>query len=112
MTLPEDDLKDFFAELRAEDGQVAPPLFNGLPKRKTGLKIWQLAAPMGAAATILLLFLLYRPGPDAAAAPSPTSVLVITLETNQASGTASLLSNTDPVFSWESPSASLIADFE
>jgi hypothetical protein len=111
MTLPEDDLKDFFAELRAEDEQVAPPPFTGLVKRKSGLKVWRLAAPLGAAASILLLFLLYRPEPDTSATADPTSVLVISLETMQEHGTESLLSISDPVFSWESPSASLIADF-
>jgi hypothetical protein len=111
MTLPEDDLKDFFAELRADDDQVAPPTFTGLVKRKPRRKVWHLATPLGAAASVLLLLLLYRPSPDASLTPSPSSVLVISLETKQEAGTESLLSTQDPVFSWESPSASLIADF-
>lgn len=111
MTLPEDDLKDFFAELRAKDDRVAPPPFTGLAKGKSRRKVWHLAAPLGAAASILLLFLLLRPGQETTAVPSPASVLVISLETRQEAGTESLLSTPDPVFSWESPSASLIADF-
>ncbi|WP_020569723.1 hypothetical protein [Neolewinella persica] len=111
MTPQEDDLRDFFSELRAEDEQTAAPLFTGLPRRKPRIKIWQLATPLGAAATILLLFLLYRPSPDATAATSPTNVLVISLEASEDPGTESLLSITDPVSTWESPSASLIADF-
>jgi hypothetical protein len=111
MTHPEDDFKDFFAELRAKDDQVAPPHFPGLAKQRSGRKVWRLAAPLAAAASFLLLFLLYRPGPDTAVSPSSSSVLVISLETKQEAGTESLLSTPDPVFSWESPSASLIADF-
>lgn len=118
MSLKEDDLKDFFAEFRADDKRVSPPLFTGLPKRKPTKKPLRLSTPFGmattffsAAATILLLFLVYWPSPDAAALPSPTNVLVISLETKEETGTESLLTTTDPVFSWESPSASLIADF-
>ena len=118
MTLPEDDLKDFFAELLSEDERISPPPFTGLPKRKPVRKVWGLTVPLGtaatffgAAATVLLLFLLYRPSPDSATVPSPVNVLVISLEAEKEPGTESLLNTTDPVFSWESPSASLIADF-
>lgn len=111
MTLPDDDFKDFFAELRAKDDQIAPPPFPGLAKRTSGKKVWRLAAPLAAAASFLLLFLLYRPSSDTTATPPPSNVLVISLETKQEAGTESLLSTPDPISSWESPSASLIADF-
>lgn len=118
MNLPEDDLNDFFAELRAEDDRYPTPSFTGLPGYEPSKKVRPLARYFGAtatffgaAATILLLVLLYLPGPDTTADPDPISVFVISLESWNDPGTTSLLSTPDPISSWESPSASLIADF-
>jgi len=109
MNLPEDDLKDFFAGFRQEDERVTAPPFNGLPRRK--LRYLALPLSMGIAAAGLLLILFFRLGDSPPAMSTPQNVLVITLEAEQSTDTKSLLAVPDPVSSWESPSASLIADF-
>ena len=109
MTPSEDDIKDFFAELKAQDEQVAPPAFTGLPGRKKGRLRYLL--PLTAAASVLLLLAFWRTTKDNLSSQTPSEVLVISFGPDQEPPTETLLADPESVYSWESPSASLIADF-
>lgn len=112
MTPSENDLKDFFTALRADDERTAAPPFPGLEQRKPWRRVRYLTLPLGAAATILFLLLVFHPAPEKLSAPDAANVIVISLENRpDDTGTEYLLSAQDPISSWESPSASLIADF-
>ncbi len=106
----DDDLQEFFGALRTQDERQAPPPFPVLPVRKPALTrrlFWPLAA---AAAAVLLLFI-WWPTAKPSTPVVTESVLVISLESEETTQTQTLLNSPSSIDSWESPSASLIADF-
>ncbi len=109
MNPSDDDLREFFAELKLRDEQTVPPPFPGLPARPTQGK-WRYLVPLAAAATVLLVLTRWSTG---AAPPSEAhdQVIVISLERTTAAPTEILLEDPESVYSWESSSNSLIADF-
>lgn len=110
MKSSEDDIKDFFTELKAKDEQLTPPPFPGLPQRKAKGRV-RILFPLLAAASVLLLLAFWRTTPVAIPSEDQAQILVISLEPKKETQTESLIADPEPLFSWESPSASLIADF-
>ncbi|MFT4686834.1 MAG: hypothetical protein ACJATN_000071 [Neolewinella sp.] len=106
----DEDLKAFFDDLRLQDKQETPPPFPELPAHKAG-SLRRLTWPLTAAAAALLLLLIGWPEPSDTSTPTDTAVLVITLEAEVTTQTKTLLDTPKSIYSWESPSASLIADF-
>ncbi len=107
---PTEDIQDFFAELKAYDERVAPPYFPGLPvkKRARGLRY---LVPLAVAASVLLLLAFWPIKPAEATGVGGTETLVISLGEQGDATTETLLVGPESMYSWESPSASLIADF-
>lgn len=106
----DEDLREFFGALRAQDDRQPPPAFNEIPERKPPVKRRIYRVLVGSAATLLLLFVWRQ------AVPEPTQnaageVLVISIDVTETTNTQTLLHAPDPIDSWESPSAWLIEDF-
>ncbi len=110
MNSPENEIREFFTEMKTEDSRLAPPPFPGLPQRKIRRKT-RMRLPLLAVASVLLLFVCYWLLIPAQPPASSPQVLVISGESQNTNSTESLLAHPDPLLSWESPSASLIADF-
>jgi hypothetical protein len=106
----DEDLKAFFNDLQQQDQQDTPPPFPELTIRKSRSSrryLW----PLSAAAAALLLLLIGWPTESGNGMPVNPGVLVISLEAEEATQTQTLLNTPESIYSWESPSASLIADF-
>lgn len=107
----DEDLKDFFSGLRAEDERMAPPPFPDLPLQETKIRrlpMRRLAMIASAAVALLLLFTWWPKVPEDVA---EGEVLVISFEAEVPTQTKTLLDEQESMYSWVSPSASLIADF-
>lgn len=109
MNKSDDDIKDFFVEMRKADDQVWIPEFEELKekKRHSGRRYF---IPMGVAASILILLSLYFNIEKKTDMPK-NGELVIILSDEEQMNTRSLLARESTIDSWESPSGSLIDDF-
>ncbi|MEP0264769.1 hypothetical protein [Dokdonia sp.] len=106
MNTEDDDIKAFFADMRKEDTQHTIPKFEDLLPKKRTSKI-RYIIPIGIAASLIVGFGVWTDTTETRTIPDDT--LFISLE--EETGTETLLSDDLSVFSWESPTASLINDF-
>jgi hypothetical protein len=108
MNSPEDNIKDFFSEMRKKDEQVPIPEFAELIRKRPQ---WRrmLFPSLGAAASILIALHFYL---DADKERNiQENELVIILSGKTEINTQSLVSGEPSINSWESPSDFLIDDF-
>ncbi|WP_158856358.1 hypothetical protein [Lunatibacter salilacus] len=98
------DLVNFFSEMRAEDSAIVVPPFPKIKKSKS----WSLI-PLGVAATLALLAWFFIE--DKAIQTLDHDVIIITLEAGQNNELKFKIESTTEMESWESPTSSLLTDF-
>ncbi|MEM9930580.1 MAG: hypothetical protein AAF840_12220 [Bacteroidota bacterium] len=109
MNTTDNDLQDFFAEIRAQDEKMAPPPFTRLPRRAQQRRLW--LPVLTAAASVLLVLAFWNGMYTEPAQEDSAEVLIISLGASEVTSSESLLFAPESVYSWEAPSSSLIADF-
>ncbi|WP_114751987.1 hypothetical protein [Pleomorphovibrio marinus] len=98
------DLQNFFSELRAEDSVIVAPQFPKIRKSKS----WRLI-PIGIAASLALLAWFFSG--DKAIQTLDHDVIIITLEAGQNNELQFKIESTTELESWDSPTSSLLTDF-
>ena len=105
----DDDIDYFFKEMRKQDDQVLIPEFEDLIEKKQHSKR-RYIIPLGVAASILMLLIFYFSIERISDMPKSEELVIIVSEKEELS-TESLLVSESTIDSWESPSSSLIDDF-
>ncbi len=106
MNTEDNDIKAFFEDMRKEDTQYMIPKFEDVLPEKRASKI-RYIIPLGIAASLIFGFSIWTKTPKTIIEEDE---LVITIE-SQETATETLLTDDISIFSWESPTASLINDF-
>ena len=109
MSKLDDDVGYFFREMRKADDQVLIPEFEDLVEKKQR-SIRSYIIPLGVAASILMLLIFYLRIDKISDMPKSGELVIIVSEKEELS-TGSLLTSENTIDSWESPSSSLIDDF-
>lgn len=101
------DIQQFFDELKVKDQQLEIPEFQGLPKPKGNMTpLW---LTIGIAASLLLFAPLIWPEEDEVM--TPTDVVIITLEENEQHEQQFTIQQTTYLDTWESPTSSLLTEY-
>lgn len=108
MSNPDDNIQEFFSEMRKKDAQMPMPEFDELiSKRPQWRKMF--FASLAAAASIIIALNFYFAEDKKANVPEHELVIIISGEGGI--NTESLISVEPTINSWESPSDFLIDDF-
>ena len=105
MTENDKELQSFFDQMREKNGKIQVPHFPE-PTKKSSLNWW---IPMGIAASLALGFFLWPHGEQIQS--PPTEVIVITLGEDENNKQQILIEEKTYLETWESPTASLLADY-
>lgn len=100
----DEDLVQFFMEMKEKDKKIPVPQFHIRKKPKT----WYLI-PIGIAASLALGFFLL-PHKDQVPSP-PTEVIIITLEEDEKNNQQIRIEEKTFLETWESPTASLLTEY-
>jgi|GEM_PF-3226456 len=110
MNQHDDDLQDFFADMRKRDEQVSIPEYETLTRRKTRWRTMGMVS-LGMAAALVIAFTFYF-NTEKKPVNQVDMAWVITLSPNGGTTTQSLISNESDIDTWEAPSDFLIDDFQ
>ena len=98
------ELQDFFAEMKAKDQTMELPVFFKVNKTR----IWQLI-PIGIAASLALGFMFWQQ--EETIQNPPAEVIIITLEKDENNKQQILIEEKTYLETWESPTASLLTEY-
>ncbi|NHE57241.1 hypothetical protein [Cyclobacterium plantarum] len=98
------DLQDFFSEMKAKDSAIEAPQFPKIRKFKS----WSLI-PIGIAASLILMAWFYTR--DKPIQTLDHDLIIITLEEGQNNELQFKIESTTELESWDSPTSSLLTDF-
>ncbi|MDN3205278.1 hypothetical protein [Algoriphagus sediminis] len=101
------EIQQFFDELRVKDQSIDIPEFQGLPKPKANMTpLW---LTVGIAASLFLFAPLIWPEEERIEAPA--EVLIISLEETPDNEQQFIIEQTTYLDTWESPTASLLTEY-
>lgn len=108
MNRSDEDIKEFFAEMRNDDHNISVPEFDDIKKSHQPKRRFLL--PLGIAASLLLLVSVYFIL-DQEQDQSQTVELIISLGKEETINTQQLITKESAIDAWTSPTNSLIDDF-